>query len=103
MKKIKKIIQAEAGVLLGLFLLLISCTFVDPFQVDDNDYSASEPFEFQLTVDGQTGFHISGINGTIQITGNENEDTIFVTGERTVRSESVSDAEARLEDLKVDT
>jgi len=90
--------------LLGAFIMLpTGCTFVDPYNVDDNDYSASESFEYEISIDGKTRFHIMGINGSITITGTENDTTILVTGERVVRSESVSDAEARLEDLKVDT
>ena len=101
----KNIIQlfVRIGIVISLFLLPTSCTFVDPYNVDDNDYSASESFEYEITIDGQTRFHIMGINGSITITGTENDTTVFVTGERIVRSESVSDAEARLEDLKVDT
>jgi len=93
----------RAGLLIVLFLLvmLTSCFFNDPCSIGDCDYEASEPFEYEVSVEDQDCFRIRGINGPIEIGGKAESTTVEIWGEKIVKSESTADAEDHLEDLKI--
>ena len=69
--------------------------------VKNNRYSASEDFSNTFDLTGQTILRISGINGTVEITGVSGASTVEVWGERRIESDSVSDAEQHLPGLLV--
>ena len=62
---------------------------------------ASAPFSFDVTVAGQTRLRLEAINGTVDIAGSTSANTVSVTGERRVRSDSARDAADQLPNLEV--
>jgi hypothetical protein len=69
--------------------------------VDNTDFVASEPFHFRVDVVGQRRLYLEGVSGSISITGVAGSDSIVISGERRVRSESTEDAAEHLELLEV--
>lgn len=91
-----------------LFILILSisaftsCVIIDPGDnVDNTNYSASEPFAYEVKVKSQDQFVLEGINGEIEVIGVENAASVQITGERIVRSDSDKDANACLNELEV--
>jgi hypothetical protein len=85
------------------FLFFIQCIF-DPDSgnnVDNTRYSASETFSYKLGYENQNLFKVSAINGSIEIIGVTQLDSIEVRGERRVESESMNDAKLHLPLLQV--
>lgn len=93
----------RAGPLIVLFMLVLltSCFFSDPFSISDWDYEAREPFEYEISVEGQECFRIVGISGFVNISGTMDSTTVEIWGEKVVKSESIADAQAHLDDLKI--
>ena len=89
--------------LFGLMVLVFSigCFIVDPCGDGSNKYSVSESFDYSIDVDNQFRFRIDGINGSIEIVGKTDGSTVEVWGERIVKSDSRSDAQAHLDDLEI--
>jgi DUF4097 and DUF4098 domain-containing protein YvlB len=91
-------------------LLLISCEVVvdNETQHDDGDgaknqnYSASEPFSYNIEIINQNYLRLNTINGNIEIIGIDNGTSINISGDRIVKSDSHSDAEEHLEYLQVE-
>jgi DUF4097 and DUF4098 domain-containing protein YvlB len=69
--------------------------------VANNDFVASEPFYFRVDVVGQEQLSLEGISGSIAITGVAGSDSVVISGEKRVRSESTEDAEEHLDLLEV--
>ena len=87
----------------SLFLALAAgCSDDDIFNVRNTDSFAEEPFSFEFERTTRTVFRLEGINGKVQLTGMPDISSITVSGERRVGSESVEDARAHLEQLKVE-
>ena len=95
---------------ISVFLLLIwlsgcvntvGSNHADGRQVSNTNFSASEDFSFDLTVASQDRFVLSGINGTITVTGTTINNQVLITGTRQVKSESTDDAERWLQELNV--
>jgi len=94
-----------------LLVLLISCIFwiscgkdnpVDSSRnVANTDYVAKESFSFKVEVKDHTRLKLEAINGNVKITGLSESDSIIITGEKRVGSESIEDAEEYLQFLKV--
>ena len=97
-----KIVKLTAGVLMLALLSTTGCFVLDPSTWDDNAYSASEDFEFDLDVTTQTELTVQGINGAIEVYGDPDATTISVTGVKRVRSHSEADAQDHLDRLDVD-
>ena len=70
-------------------------------EVSNTNFVATEAFHFSIEVQNQTMFTISGINGNIVINGISNADSVIITGQKSVGSESVADAQASLLNLNV--
>jgi len=89
--------------ILSLFIIvsLTGCGGDNNGKVGCTDYSAKEPFEYQVTVENQNSFEIHGINGSIDITGTTDSALVKIWGEKIVKAESVAEAEAHLADLEV--
>jgi hypothetical protein len=68
----------------------------------DNDFVASEPFDFQFDVTNQTRLRADAVNATFNITGVEGLNTVSITGEKSVASFSMEDAEDHLQFLTVE-
>lgn len=92
-------------VLLAACISWISCGTDKSSGPDDNvsntDFVASESFSFGVEVTNHTKLRLEGINGNVTITGLSGADSVIVTGEKRVGSESVQDAEDHLQDLQV--
>lgn len=70
-------------------------------RVDNTDFVASEAFSFSMVAAGKSLLKLRGVNGTINIVGLSNTDSIKVSGERSVGSESTQDARNYLQNLQV--
>lgn len=69
--------------------------------VGNTNFTATKSFSFQVDIINQTRLSVESINGNIIITGRTGSNSIVITGERRVGSESVEDAEAHLQELEV--
>ena len=86
---------------LALMLLfgVISCG--DDDVTGSRDQLAEEPFSFALDGSGAVRLQVEAINGTVTITGVPGADSVFIDGEKEVRSTTTEDAEAGLELIEV--
>jgi hypothetical protein len=69
--------------------------------VDNTDFVARESFSFKVHVDDQARFRLEAINGNVVITGVSDSDSVIITGEKRVGSESTDDAEEHLHLIQV--
>ncbi|MDZ7261716.1 MAG: DUF4097 domain-containing protein [candidate division KSB1 bacterium] len=106
MEKAKRI--AMGIVLVGLLglIALSSCEITVPAdhngeRVDNTNFSAAEPFSFEVAVKTQSRFVLAAINGSIDVVGVPGTSSVKIWGERIVKSESEADAQAHLEKLEV--
>jgi DUF4097 and DUF4098 domain-containing protein YvlB len=67
----------------------------------DGDAVISLPFEFVEDATGRIGFQLTGVNGTINVTGLSEGETFTVSGFRQIRECSQSAAEAWIDQLEV--
>ncbi len=93
--------------LLCVAVLLIAplttlCCFVDPYSVSNTNHEASRPFHIYQEVGDLEYVELSGINGSIEIIGDEDITEVEIWGEMRVESESKSDAAAHLDDVDVE-
>ncbi|MCP4580768.1 MAG: DUF4097 domain-containing protein [candidate division Zixibacteria bacterium] len=92
-------------VLFATTIFLFNCDGDNPlnsrYDVHNTNYIAVEEFLFEVDVANQSLFRLTAVNGSISITGESNSDSIIITGERRVGSESTEDAEEHLELLEV--
>ena len=112
MKSHKKISIQLIQLMLSFLVLLIlsSCEVVvenetkheDSDGVDNQNYSASESFFYNIVVNDQNYLSLNSINGNINITGIDSGESVVISGERIVKSESRSDAKEHLELLQVE-
>jgi hypothetical protein len=95
-------ILAVSTLLLAAALLLSSCFFTDGIVgVRNHNYSATADFSYAIPVTSQSLLQLEGINGTVEITGVTDLDTVEIYGVRRVESDSETDAEAHLDLLLV--
>ena len=69
---------------------------------DNQNYSASENFVFNASVNNQNTLRLQTINGQIEIHGIDSSSEVKVTGKREVKSDSYADAKEHLDYLQVD-
>jgi len=87
---------------LGILILpLAFAACEDDLTGGNMNQSAQEPFEFAVDASETTVVYLDAINSEITITGVSASDSVRVEGVREVRSSTVADAEARLDDLQV--
>jgi hypothetical protein len=82
---------------------LVSC-IVSPDLEDehrDNKYSASQEFSYNIDITTQSQLFLSAINGTIEISGVTEADSLKIWGEIRVNSDTKEDAENSLDNLSV--
>lgn len=93
------------------FLLLYGCgdvetdvnaSFVPVGTIRNTDVVASEPFSFDWDSTGRSRLVLAGVSGSVVITGAAAGSNITVNGEREVGSDSLADAAAQLQELKVE-
>ena len=84
--------------LLGLSFL--SCDD-DSSTTGPNVFSASEDFYYQIAIKDLTNLQLNAGNGTVEIEGVSDKDSVTVWGERRVESDSQADADEHLPDLSV--
>ncbi|MGB2884905.1 MAG: hypothetical protein WBC47_04880, partial [Dehalococcoidia bacterium] len=93
------------GVAKLVFLVLLAASFIwitcSSNKSVDLDYVAKESFSFRVDVVDHSRLRLEGVSGTITITGEPESDSVLITGERRVVSESMQDAEAHLPLLQV--
>jgi hypothetical protein len=90
-------------ILISIILFNIQC-IIDPDSGNDvknTRYSASESFSYKIGYENQTLLKVVAINGSIEIVGVAQLDSIEIWGERRVKSESIEDAELHLPLLQV--
>ncbi len=85
--------------ILVLPLVFIACE--DDLTGGNMNQTAPEPFSFAIEATGASVLELDAKNGEITITGVSADDSVRVEGVREVRSNSIEDAEARLDDLEV--
>lgn len=91
-------------VLFILSLALISSCIVSPDIEDehrDNKYTASQDFSYNVYITTQNQLILNAINGTIEISGVTEADSIKIWGEMRVASDTKEDAENSLDNLSV--
>jgi DUF4097 and DUF4098 domain-containing protein YvlB len=91
-------------ILLIFGLLFIHCSkkSVDSDDnVDNTDFMATESFSFRGEVENQTQLRLEGINSNIAITGSSETDSVIISAQKYVGSESIQDAQAHLSELHV--
>lgn len=87
--------------LLAACVVWINCDTIFDEDIRNTDHIAKEPFAFDVAVIHQSQLRLEGINGNIFITGVSDADSVIITGEKIVGSESTKDAEEHLEDIEV--
>jgi DUF4097 and DUF4098 domain-containing protein YvlB len=95
-----------ALILLAGCLLLVHCgksksTRSDD-QVDNTNFVASESFRFAVDAENKAGLRVDGISGNVEVLGLAEADSVIITGERRVGSESLEDAQNHLTELQVE-
>jgi DUF4097 and DUF4098 domain-containing protein YvlB len=86
----------------GLLFIHCSKKSVDSTDnVDNTNFIATESFSYRGEVENQTQLRLEGINGNIAITGSSETDSVIVSAQKYVGSESTQDAQAHLGELHV--
>lgn len=80
----------------------LNASFVPVGTVRNTDVVASEPFSFGWDSTGRSRLVLSGVNGSVVVTGAAAGSNVTVNGEREVGSDSLADAAAQLQQLKVE-
>ena len=86
----------------ALIIGFSSCSVIAP--TDDGSHtrhSATLPFSYGYAVDDHGRLEILAGNNSVEIVGVTEQGTVLIWGERRVRSESVEDAEAHLDDIEI--
>jgi len=100
-----KITKLVFPILLVASLFWIGCssdkTVDSEGNVNSTDFVAKESFSFRVDVTTHSRLRLDGVSGTVTITGESESDSVMITGERRVGSESAQDAEAHLPLLQV--
>ena len=98
-------LKLAVAVSLAACICWIDCGSDKPTGSDDNvsntDFVASESFSFEVEITSHTKVRLEGINGNVTVAGLPEADSVIVTGEKRVGSESMKDAEDHLQDLQV--
>jgi hypothetical protein len=71
-------------------------------QVSNTDFVASESFSFGVDAQNRSYLRLEGISGNVEVTGLAGSDSVIITGERRVGSESMEDAQNHLAELQVE-
>jgi len=79
-----------------------ACDSTGPDRVRNQNATATAPLMIDLDATGRTRFQVEGISGNVTVTGVSGTEAFLIRGEREVRSESVADAEANLDRLRVE-
>ena len=70
--------------------------------VGSTQFSAEQPFHFEVGRAARTEFRLDGINGLVEVVGAADVSSVVVAGGRRVKSESAADAEANLHRVQVE-
>jgi len=83
--------------------LLAGCDLFDggSSSVNRSDRIAEASFSFEIEAEDRSSFRIEAVNGSIDLSGSANRNTVSIRGVRQVGSESIEDAEANLRELVV--
>jgi hypothetical protein len=100
MNRFRLNILVAVGVLFLLLLLTSNCV-VDSSVFGGFDEEARESFDHTVTVGNQQGFRIQNVNGSIDIKGEVDATTVEIRGEKIVKSKSMADAVAHLDDIRI--
>jgi hypothetical protein len=69
--------------------------------VANTNFTATKDFSFDVDATNLSRLRLEAIDGDIIVTGTTGSNSVIITGERQVGSESVDDAEAHLDELEV--
>lgn len=100
------------GITKLFFLVLLAASFIcitcssdksvdSDGGVDNTDFVAKESFSFKVDVAAHSRLRLEAITGSVTITGKSGSDSVLITGEKRVGSESTQDAEEHLQQLIV--
>src|SRR4030042_5868519 len=99
---IKSILSGIIIACLNLFHTGCTDISVDPFDnINNNDNIVSENFSFRVALTNQSLLRIEGVSGNVTIAGVSNFDSVIVTGEKKVASQSIQDAQEHFHELSV--
>ena len=87
-----------------LILININCNdnSLGPIEnVDNTNYVVSSTFSFNVPVVSQSKLRLEGVTGKVIIIGTTQTNSVIVTGEKRVASESIKDAELHMSELSV--
>jgi hypothetical protein len=108
MKRFMKILSVVAVVATAMLLMDCNDEAIVTFpanlsgQVRNTDYAAWESFTFAMSAANHSAISLDAINGSIIVSEPSTADSIRITGEKRVESESAEDARAQLKLLSVD-
>jgi len=88
----------------GIFVLMFSCddsTSTNGDHAGNQNYTASENFSYMYGVASKTTIRLESITGSVEVTGRAGIDSISMSGERRVKSDSQADAEEHLVYLEI--
>ena len=93
------------ALLLATCVVWIHCGEDSPTDTDGNvkntDFVAQESVSFKVAVTDQLRLRLEAINGNVSIVGISQADTVIITGEKRVGSDSMADAQEHLQELEV--
>jgi len=69
--------------------------------VSNTNFVAADSFSFEVEIETHTRLRLEGINGNVTISALSEADSVIITGEKRVGSESTQDAEEHLQELEV--
>ena len=86
------------------FIVALGFSFLscDDSSTTGPDFSASEDFSYKIAIKNLTSLELDAINGSVEIEGASNIDSVTIWGERRVESDSQEDADEHLEYLSVE-
>ncbi|NNE34140.1 MAG: hypothetical protein HKN13_02820 [Rhodothermales bacterium] len=82
-----------------LILMVAGCDWSD--SDGDGQFVETDTFSFEVAIQQQTRFRLTGINGRVEITGVAGLTSVRVFGDKSVRSDTRADAQRGLDDLDV--
>ena len=101
----KNINKYSILIVLSIVILITHCDSkknpVDTNTVDNSNFFATDSFDFRIFVTNHSQLELEGINGNVTINVISETDSVIITGEKRVGSESTQDAQEHLPDLVV--
>ena len=100
----QKPVDRVGSFLVLCFIVILGFSFLscDDSSTTGPYFSASEDFNYKIAIKNRTSLQLNAINGSVEIEGTTNIDSVAISGERRVESDSQADADEHLQDLSVE-